>query len=122
MKTILLHSYSSNSLANISKESSVSDFYNSEIIFNIPGENNNTLNVKEKESSPVKALFRCISTTVCRKKFLYKKFPILEWSKEYNGRKFVADLIAGLTIGMTILPQGLAYASIAGVPPQVSTD
>jgi len=32
----------------------------------------------------------------------------------------VADIIAGITVGLTILPQALAYAQVAGLPPQVS--
>uniref|UniRef100_A0A2M4CBI8 Putative secreted protein n=1 Tax=Anopheles marajoara TaxID=58244 RepID=A0A2M4CBI8_9DIPT len=31
----------------------------------------------------------------------------------------VADLIAGITVGLTVLPQGLAYATLAGLEPQV---
>jgi len=29
------------------------------------------------------------------------------------------DVIAGLTVGMTVIPQAIAYADIAGVPAQV---
>ena len=32
---------------------------------------------------------------------------------------FSGDLIAGLTVGLTVIPQGLAYAVIAELPPQV---
>lgn len=32
-----------------------------------------------------------------------------------------SDLIAGLTVGLTVIPQGLAYAVVAGLPPQVSS-
>ena len=32
------------------------------------------------------------------------------------------DLIAGFTVGLTVLPQSIAYAKIANVPPQVSED
>ena len=28
-------------------------------------------------------------------------------------------MIAGLTVGLTVIPQGLAYSVIAGLPPQV---
>ena len=30
----------------------------------------------------------------------------------------MSDLIAGITVGLTVIPQGLAYSSIVGVPPQ----
>jgi hypothetical protein len=47
-------------------------------------------------------------------------FPILSWSKSYNVDKAVADLVAGITIGLTLIPQCIAYASLAGLAPQVS--
>ncbi|ODM93537.1 Sodium-independent sulfate anion transporter, partial [Orchesella cincta] len=47
-----------------------------------------------------------------------KKLPILQWLPNYTTEKLLADLVAGITIGLTILPQGLAYASLGGLPPQ----
>ncbi|MAJ37882.1 MAG: sodium-independent anion transporter [Flavobacteriaceae bacterium] len=44
-------------------------------------------------------------------------FPILEWLPEYNQSKFYGDLSAGLTVGVMLIPQGMAYAMIAGLPP-----
>lgn len=46
-------------------------------------------------------------------------FPILEWSREYNPRTGVGDLIAGVTVALTLIPQSIAYASLAGFEPQV---
>lgn len=44
--------------------------------------------------------------------------PILRWLPSYKLRKYIAgDVIAGFTIGITLIPQGLAYAILAGVPP-----
>ena len=37
---------------------------------------------------------------------------------EYNGRKFLADLVAGLTVGLVALPLAMAFAISSGVPPQ----
>jgi Sulfate permease family len=34
--------------------------------------------------------------------------------------QFQGDLIAGITVGLTVIPQSLAYAKIAELPPQVS--
>lgn len=47
---------------------------------------------------------------------LKRVFPFLTWlpSAKYTWKK---DMIAGLTIGVVLIPQGIAYAILAGVPP-----
>ena len=59
---------------------------------------------------------------VCNKKLLLKRVPILSWLPNYDREKAVSDLIAGLTVGLTVIPQGIAYAIIAKLPPQVSNN
>jgi len=56
----------------------------------------------------------------CRKvgKYVKKKFPILFWLPKYNLSSFVSDLIAGVTVGLTVIPQGIAYAQVAGLDSQ----
>ncbi|NND52186.1 MAG: sodium-independent anion transporter, partial [Flavobacteriaceae bacterium] len=44
-------------------------------------------------------------------------FPLLEVLKNYNRDLFQNDLVAGLTVGVMLIPQGMAYAMIAGLPP-----
>ncbi|XP_074038318.1 sodium-independent sulfate anion transporter [Leptinotarsa decemlineata] len=46
------------------------------------------------------------------------RIPILTWGREYDGRKLISDLIAGFTVGLTVMPQALAYATLAGLEPQ----
>ncbi|WP_299015968.1 solute carrier family 26 protein [uncultured Polaribacter sp.] len=46
-----------------------------------------------------------------------KLIPILEWLPNYNTSLFKGDLVAGLTVGIILIPQGIAYALIAGLPP-----
>jgi SulP family sulfate permease len=46
-----------------------------------------------------------------------KLVPILEWLPNYNTSLFKGDLIAGITVGIILIPQGIAYALIAGLPP-----
>lgn len=53
---------------------------------------------------------------VWTKKTLLKRFPILRWLPEYNGECGIGDLLAGITVGLTVIPQALAYANIAGLP------
>lgn len=49
--------------------------------------------------------------------WLKKTFRISTWLPNYNTQKFKGDLTAGLTTGVMFIPQGMAYAVIAGVPP-----
>jgi len=44
--------------------------------------------------------------------------PFLGWLPSVNKDSIRADLMAGLTGAVIVLPQGIAYASIAGLPPQ----
>lgn len=47
-----------------------------------------------------------------------KRFlPILKWLPNYGKSSFRGDLIAGLTVGMMLIPQGMAYAMLAGLEP-----
>lgn len=46
-----------------------------------------------------------------------KVIPILEWLPNYNKSLFKGDLLAGITVGIILIPQGIAYALIAGLPP-----
>ncbi|TXD53398.1 MULTISPECIES: SulP family inorganic anion transporter [unclassified Polaribacter] len=46
-----------------------------------------------------------------------KIIPILEWLPNYNKSLFKGDLFAGITVGIILIPQGIAYALIAGLPP-----
>ena len=48
----------------------------------------------------------------------WKQFlPILDWLPNYKKNDFSGDLSAGLTVGVMLIPQGMAYAMIAGLPP-----
>src|ERR1700674_2235277 len=38
--------------------------------------------------------------------------------RKYNGRTFVADLIAGITVGLVAMPLAMAFAIASGVSPQ----
>ena len=44
-------------------------------------------------------------------------FPVFEWAKEYSSSALKSDAFAGLTVGIMLIPQGMAYAMIAGLPP-----
>ena len=46
-----------------------------------------------------------------------KIFPILNWILKYKPEYFKDDLLAGITVAILLIPQGMAYALIAGLPP-----
>ena len=43
--------------------------------------------------------------------------PILHWSRNYPKPLFRGDLVAGLTVAVMLVPQAMAYANLAGMPP-----
>ena len=49
---------------------------------------------------------------------MYRLFPFLSWLPELRDRNvWVADLTAGVTVAMVLVPQAMAYAELAGLPP-----
>ncbi len=46
-----------------------------------------------------------------------KFFPFLNWIGDVNSKTLKADIYAGLTGAIVVLPQGVAFALIAGLPP-----
>ena len=48
---------------------------------------------------------------------LKQYFPILQWLLNYKKSNFSGDISAGITVGIMLIPQGMAYAMIAGLPP-----
>ena len=53
-------------------------------------------------------------------KTLARYLPILAWLPKYQRAWLRTDLIAGLTVVALLIPEGMAYAQIAGVPPQTA--
>ncbi|KAK6624170.1 hypothetical protein RUM44_011028 [Polyplax serrata] len=49
------------------------------------------------------------------KQRLTRHVPVLSWIRNYKKSDFVADMIAGITLGLTLIPQSVAYAALAGV-------
>lgn len=48
-----------------------------------------------------------------------KYLPVLGWLPRYNRLEAVSDIIAGITLGLTMIPQSIAYAALAGLTAQV---
>lgn len=110
----LIHSFQSlhNSHGNHRDIQGSSDF----ILIEEPGDDE----VKQKEGllKSVLQYTRRRARAICTKKTLYKRLPILNWLPRYNGQDALGDLVAGITVGLTVIPQSLAYSNVAGLPPQ----
>ncbi|MFN4114096.1 MAG: SulP family inorganic anion transporter [Sphingomonadaceae bacterium] len=50
---------------------------------------------------------------------LARYFPILEWGKTYNASVLTNDMVAAVIVTIMLIPQSLAYALLAGLPPVV---
>ena len=48
---------------------------------------------------------------------LKRYFPITHWLPNYKKSYLSGDISAGITVGVMLIPQGMAYALIAGLPP-----
>ncbi|CDZ97673.1 Sulfate/bicarbonate/oxalate exchanger SAT-1 and related transporters (SLC26 family) [Phaffia rhodozyma] len=45
-------------------------------------------------------------------------FPFLQWLPNYNLQWLVGDLIAGITVGLVLVPQSMSYAKLANLSPE----
>lgn len=50
---------------------------------------------------------------------LEKVIPALKWLRNYKRKDFNSDLSAGLVVAIMLIPQGMAYAMLAGLPPVI---
>ncbi|MFA8385474.1 MAG: SulP family inorganic anion transporter [Pelagibaca sp.] len=51
-------------------------------------------------------------------KHLRGYFPILDWGRRYDRNAFSNDMIAAVIVTIMLIPQSLAYALLAGLPPE----
>lgn len=52
-------------------------------------------------------------------KIIARYAPIVRWAPRYTRAAFIDDGLAAIIVTIMLIPQSLAYASIAGVPPEV---
>ncbi len=52
-------------------------------------------------------------------RYLKRLVPAIEWLPSYTREQLTGDLIAGIIVAVMLVPQGMAYAMLAGLPPQV---
>jgi SulP family sulfate permease len=53
------------------------------------------------------------------KQWVSNYFPIASWLKSYSKQYFNGDIFAGIITAILLVPQGMAYAMLAGLPAQV---
>ncbi|KAL8873981.1 MAG: hypothetical protein Q9174_000635 [Haloplaca sp. 1 TL-2023] len=51
-------------------------------------------------------------------RWAYNLFPFTHWIGRYNLQWFYGDLVAGITVGCVVVPQGMAYARLAELAPE----
>ncbi|XP_060634316.2 prestin [Anolis sagrei] len=76
----------------------------------------------KKEKTPLsptqKIAHACRCSSKKARSVLFSFFPILTWLPRYRVREYLmGDIISGISTGVMQLPQGLAYALLAAVPP-----
>jgi len=52
------------------------------------------------------------------KHYLVSLFPFHRWILRYNLQWLAGDMVAGITIGAVVVPQSMAYAELAELPPE----
>ena len=50
---------------------------------------------------------------------LARYVPALDWGRRYSGHALSSDLLAAVIVTIMLIPQSLAYALLAGLPPQM---
>ena len=49
---------------------------------------------------------------------LAQYLPILDWGRRYDRSQFTGDMVAAVIVTIMLIPQSLAYALLAGMPPE----
>src|SRR5262245_43646829 len=52
------------------------------------------------------------------RQWFYRVVPAFDSLRTYTWHDFTSDTMAGLTVAAVAVPQAMAYAQIAGIPPQ----
>lgn len=77
-----------------------------------------SINKNKYNSRPVFLIYRDILAFEFRVKDWRSFIPIIDVIRDYQRADFSHDLVAGLIVGMITVPQAIAYAFLAGLPPE----
>ncbi|EDW58383.1 sodium-independent sulfate anion transporter [Drosophila virilis] len=53
----------------------------------------------------------------CSTSTLKRMLPVYSWLPRYKPKYLIVDFVAGMTVGLTAVTQGIAYGAVAGLPP-----
>src|SRR5277367_861313 len=72
----------------------------------------------EEEPTTLEWLHDVMPTGQTAVNYVHNLFPFTKWILCYNSQWLAGDLIAGITVGAVVVPQGMAYAKLATLPVQ----
>lgn len=72
----------------------------------------------EEEPRTIDWLLQYVPTARDGQNYVRSLFPFTKWILRYNLQWLIGDLVAGITIGAVVVPQGMAYAKLAELPVQ----
>nr|CAD7574134.1 unnamed protein product [Timema californicum] len=81
-------------------------------------ENGSIFESNNSWKSPIKSFFRCEGKAFCNRSYFGEKIPITKWLPKYSRQDAIHDIIASLTVSLTVIPQGIAIAVLSGLQPQ----
>lgn len=79
----------------------------------LPASSVNSLRPREASSMKTRA------ADFCTVNLLKRRLPFLIWLPSYTLKSAFHDCIAGFTVALTAIPQGIAYGAVAGLPVEV---
>lgn len=94
------------------------DLYSKERRAAIPRDPIGVSRYVETEPTAKDALLQLVPTRQGVRSYVRSLFPFIDWIFHYNLTWLVGDLIAGITVGFVVVPQGMAYAGLAQLPPE----
>lgn len=72
----------------------------------------------EREPTAAEWLSQFKPSARATKRYIRSLFPFWDWIFHYNLTWLFGDFIAGVTVGFVVIPQGMAYAQLAQLPPE----
>ncbi|CAG0890632.1 unnamed protein product [Cyprideis torosa] len=75
--------------------------------------------VRKKGAMRDTVIEKASDALVCSRDAVKRKLPILDWAPKYQKDFIVPDLIAGISVGLTVIPHAIAFANLARLPVEI---